>query len=63
MVEDRWATTGVIEWLGTGAGGVMEGIYFLIFWIGSALLHTLYDLKVKPYLDTFWRDTGNWPFS
>jgi hypothetical protein len=27
------------------------------------LLHTLYDLKVKPYLDTFWRDTGNWPFS
>ena len=56
-------TTGVIEWPDTGAGGVMEGIYFLIFWIGSALLHTLYDLKVKPYLDTFWRDTGNWPFS
>ena len=27
----------------------MEGIYFLLIWIGSALLHTLYDLKIKPY--------------
>ncbi len=41
----------------------MEGIYFLIIWIGSAVLHTLYELKVKPYLDdTFRRDTSNWPF-
>ena len=30
--------------------GEMEGIYFLIIWIGGALLHTLYDLKVKPSL-------------
>jgi len=28
----------------------MEGIYFLIIWIGGALLHTLYDLKVKQQL-------------
>jgi len=41
----------------------MEGIYFLIFWIGSAVLHTLYDLKVKPYVDTFWKNAGNWPFT
>lgn len=40
----------------------MEGIYFLIIWIGSALLHTLYELKLKPYLDNSRRDTGNWPF-
>ncbi len=46
----------------SGAGGVMEGIYFLLIWIGSALLHTLYELKVKPYLDTFSRNSGNWPF-
>jgi hypothetical protein len=41
----------------------MEGIYFLIIWIGCALVHTLYDLKVKPYLNTFRRNTGSWPFS
>jgi hypothetical protein len=41
----------------------MEGIYFLIIWIGSALLHTLYELKVKPYLDTYKKDAGYWPFS
>jgi hypothetical protein len=40
----------------------MEGIYFLLIWIGSALLHTLYELKVKPYLDTFSKNPGNWPF-
>ncbi len=28
----------------------METVYFLIFWIGGALVHTLYDLKVKPLL-------------
>lgn len=26
----------------------MDGILFLVFWIGGAALHTLYDLKVKP---------------
>lgn len=28
----------------------MEGILFLVFWIGCAALHTLYDLKIKPVL-------------
>jgi len=40
----------------------MDGIYFLIIWIGSALLHTLYELKIKPYLDTQSGDAENWPF-
>jgi len=26
----------------------MEGVLFLVFWLGGAALHTLYDLKVKP---------------
>ena len=41
----------------------MEGIYFLIFWIGGALLHTLYDLKLKPYLKMFNDEAKDWPFS
>ncbi len=28
----------------------MESIYFLVFWISCAALHTLYDLKIKPVL-------------
>ncbi len=28
----------------------MDGILFLVFWIGGAALHTLYDLKLKPRL-------------
>jgi hypothetical protein len=28
----------------------MEGILFLVFWLGCASLHTLFDLKVKPVL-------------
>lgn len=28
----------------------MEGILFLVFWLGGAALHTLYDLKIKPVL-------------
>lgn len=28
----------------------METVYFLIFWLGGALLHTLVELKMKPYL-------------
>lgn len=41
----------------------MEGIFFLTLWLGGALLHTLYDLKIKPYLKTFSDDANNWPFS
>jgi hypothetical protein len=44
-------------------GHVMEGIYFLILWLGGALLHTLYDLKLKSYLKTFSDEAKNWPFS
>lgn len=40
----------------------MDGIYFFILWIGGALLHTLFELKVKPYLDTLERDAENRPF-
>lgn len=29
----------------------MEALGFLIFWLGSALLHTIYELKVKPTLN------------
>lgn len=28
----------------------MEGILFLVFWLGGAALHTLFDLKIKPVL-------------
>jgi hypothetical protein len=28
----------------------MEGIFFLVFWLGGAALHTLFDLKVRPVL-------------
>lgn len=28
----------------------MEGVFFLVFWIGCAALHTLFDLKVKPVI-------------
>jgi hypothetical protein len=39
----------------------MEGIYFLIIWIGSAVLHTLYELKVRPYFHNMRRKSNNWP--
>lgn len=28
----------------------MDSLLFLCFWLGGALLHTLYDLKIKPIL-------------
>jgi len=28
----------------------MEGLFFLIFWIGCSALHTLFDLKIKPLI-------------
>jgi len=43
-------------------GGNMDAIYFLIIWVGSALLHTLYDLKIKPYLLGDPKNTDEWPF-
>ena len=29
--------------------GAMDGVLFLAFWFGGALLHTLYDLKIKHF--------------
>jgi len=40
----------------------MESIYFLTIWIGCSLLHTLYDLKVKPYLEMNREKSNNWPY-
>lgn len=28
----------------------MEGLFFLVFWLGCAALHTLFDLKVRPLI-------------
>ncbi len=28
----------------------MDGILFLVFWLGCAALHTLFDLKIKPLI-------------
>jgi hypothetical protein len=39
----------------------MEGIFFLIIWIGSAVLHTVYELKIRPYLRNSRRNPDNWP--
>lgn len=37
----------------------MEGILFLIFWLGGATLHTLYDLKIKPVLQSVREESDN----
>lgn len=28
----------------------MEGLFFLLFWLGCAALHTFFDLKIKPLI-------------
>lgn len=40
----------------------MEAIYFLIIWIGSALVHTFFDLKVKPRLPGGKNNSDEWPY-
>jgi hypothetical protein len=30
----------------------MEGILFLTFWLGCATVHTVFELKIKPLMDT-----------
>lgn len=40
----------------------MDGIYFLIIWISGALLHTLYDLRIKPYLADAQEKEDEWPY-
>lgn len=39
----------------------MEGILFMVFWIGSAALHTFYDLKVKPRLRALEDEQTDYP--
>ncbi|SDO87675.1 hypothetical protein [Desulforhopalus singaporensis] len=41
----------------------MEAVIFLVFWIGSALLHTFYDLKIKPRFRADRQGSGSAPFS
>ncbi|OCC16537.1 hypothetical protein DBT_0354 [Dissulfuribacter thermophilus] len=40
----------------------MKGILFLIFWLGCASLHTVYDLKIKPYIQEKMDEWGEHPF-
>ncbi len=28
----------------------MEGLLFLVFWLGCTTLHTVFDIKIKPVL-------------
>jgi hypothetical protein len=42
-------------------GKVMEGILFMVFWIGSAAIHTLYDLKIKPRLQALEEEQTDYP--
>ncbi len=39
----------------------MEGMYFLVIWFGCAILHTLYELKLRPYLLNMRRKSSNRP--
>ena len=36
----------------------MEAILFFVFWLGGALLHTFYDLKIRPVIDSV-REEGD----
>jgi hypothetical protein len=37
---------------------MMEGLVFLVLWIGCASLHTYFDLKVKPVLHEKMKEWG-----
>lgn len=39
----------------------MEAIVFVVFWLGCAALHTLYDLKIKPLLEGIGKDGTDIP--
>jgi hypothetical protein len=39
----------------------MKGILFVVLWLGCAALHTLYDLKIKPFLDGIGKDSTDIP--
>ena len=36
----------------------MEGILFIVVWLGCAALHTLFDLKVRPVVQSL-NEEGN----
>jgi len=36
----------------------MEGLVFLVIWLGGTFLHTLFDIKIKPVLETV-REEGD----
>ncbi len=36
----------------------MEAVIFLVFWLGGAALHTLFDVKIKPVLQAV-REEGD----
>ncbi len=40
----------------------MKGILFLIIWISGTILHTVYDLKVRPFIEKNKDDWGH-PFT
>jgi hypothetical protein len=40
----------------------MEAIIFLTFWLGGATVHTVWDLKLKPYLEMHKKQTNDWPY-
>ncbi len=40
----------------------MEGIIFLVFWFGCAILHTIFDLKIKPLLEAEEEESANSPW-
>ena len=33
-------------------GATMEAILFFVIWLGGAVLHTLFDLRIKPVLQS-----------
>jgi hypothetical protein len=48
--------------LSKNGGGDMKGMIFVALWIGCAALHTLYELKIKPFLDNLGKDSRDVPF-
>ncbi len=39
----------------------MEGVIFLLLWLGCAALHTFYDLKIKPALRAAAEEERDYP--
>ena len=39
----------------------MDGVIFMVLWIGCAGLHTFYDLKIKPALRSDSEEQSEYP--